>query len=400
MIKPKVMLIGGPDVDARIDLMHQLKSNFEISAIGSNPSLHAKFKSEGFTYEYYYLAREINPFSDVFSLVRLIMILRRLRPQIVHAFDTKPGVWGCIAAHLSGVPLIICTSTGLGSLYKNDSLLSKMAWFVYKKLQTIASHLSDATVFQNHDDAEYFITHRMVKKEKVEIILGSGVRTDIFDPAQVSAGDINQLKNEFDIKNGEIVVTMISRIIRSKGVMQFLEAAEAIMIRNSNTRFILVGPDDRESLDRLSDEELDKVKSTLTCPGAREDIKSILAVSDIFVLPSAYREGLPRVLLEASSMALPLITTNSPGCNETIEEGKNGILIATDDTAALTDAILKLTEDPDLRLKFGNASRQRAIRNFDLNVVANLTGSLYQKLLSHNGLSPQVSVLEIGSNQS
>jgi glycosyltransferase involved in cell wall biosynthesis len=382
----KVLLIGGPDVDARIELMHRLKDTFEIGALGSHPALQDKFLAEGFLYNSYHLNRQVNPFSDLVTVRQLISILKRLKPDIVHAFDTKPGVWGCMAARLAGVPVIILTLTGMGSLYDRESFKSRITWPVYKQLQTMACRLSDRTIFQNHDDAHYFNTNGMVGKEKTEIILGSGVSTDLLDPNQVPEQKRTRLRDELGIQNGEIVVTMISRVIRSKGVLEFMTASQVVGAAFPNTRFLLVGPEDNNSLDRLSPDELYQLKQTVTCTGAREDISVILAVSDIFVLPSAYREGLPRVLLEASSMGLPLITTASPGCKEAVEEGTNGFLIPIGDAKALSESIVKLIKQPNLRQKFGKASRSRTIKNFDISVVADQTRFLYQKLLAQKGL--------------
>lgn len=384
---PKVVLVGGPDVDARLDLMHCLKDAFDISALGSHFALHDKFLAEGFDYNAYHLSRQVNPLSDLLTLGHLVSIFRRLNPQIVHTFDTKPDVWGCLAARLAGVPIIIGTSTGLGSLYGSDSLKTRLIWSGYQRLQTLACRISDLTIFQNHDDAHYFITNRMISEQKTKVILGSGVRTDLFAPARVSEKERVRLRDEWGFQVGEIVVTMISRVIRSKGVLEFMTAAQHVGTCHPNIRFFLVGPEDEDSFDRLSTEELTQLKQIVTCSGPRRDIPSVLAISDIFVLPSAYREGIPRVLLEAASMGLPLVTTDSPGCNEVVENGVNGFLVPVRDIAALSQAILHLIEQPQLRQRFGQASRQRAVQRFDFSVVAAQTRSVYQQLLARKAPS-------------
>jgi glycosyltransferase involved in cell wall biosynthesis len=133
----------------------------------------------------------------------------------------------------------------------------------------------------------------------------------------------------------------------------------------------------------LSPTEIAAVREAVTVIGQREDIPVVLALSDIFVLPSAYREGIPRVLLEAASMGLPIVTTDSPGCNAAVADGVNGFLVPVRDATALSNAILALIENPELRRRFGSASRQRAIERFELSLIVNQTQSVYREVLAH-----------------
>jgi len=379
---PKIILVGGQDVDARLGLMHYLKETYSMSAFGSQATLHEKFQSEGFDYTKYTLAGGVKPILDLFTLGQLFLIFRRLKPQIVHAFDTKPCVWARLAARLAGVPGIIGTLPGLGSLYINDTITRRLLRSIYQWLQRLACHFSNLTVFQNHDDANYFIEIGIVSPQKVVVIPGSGVDTEVFSPSQVPQEKKTQLKREMGIGSDEIVVTMISRIIRSKGILEFIAATQNINKYYPNVRFLLIGSEDKNSLDRLSTEELTQLKQAVTWPGPSQDIPAILALSDIFVLPSAYREGIPRVLLEAASMGLPIVTTDSPGCREVVENGVNGFLVPVHDSVALSQAILRLVEQTDLRKNFGQLSRQRAVERFDLSVIAKQTRAVYQQVLS------------------
>jgi glycosyltransferase involved in cell wall biosynthesis len=171
-------------------------------------------------------------------------------------------------------------------------------------------------------------------------------------------------------------------VIRSKGVLEFAAAAREIRRRDLRVRFLLVGPQDEGSIDRLSAAEMAGVKDAVTIVGPRQDIPVVLALSDIFALPSAYREGIPRVLLEAASMGLPIVTTHSPGCNAVVAHGVNGFLVPTRDAASLTRALLALIDNPELRGRFGSASRRRAIERFDLSLIANQTQSVYREVLA------------------
>ena len=261
---PKILLIGGPDIDARLELMHHSKDTFSISALGSLPTLHDRFLAEGFRYNSYRLDRQVNPLSDLWTLCQLVFIFRRLEPQIVHTFDTKPGVWARLAARLAGVPIIIGTLPGLGSLYANDVLKTRFFRSVYQPLQTLAYRISDLTIYQNHDNARQFIAAGIVSEQKATVIFGSGISTDVFAQARISDIEKAQLRAELDIQPYETVVTMVSRLIRSKGVLEFMAAAQEVGNRCPNVCFLLVGPHDHDSVDRLSVQNLPNSISPLS----------------------------------------------------------------------------------------------------------------------------------------
>ena len=388
-IRPKVVIVGGPDVDARLDLMNQLRDDFDCGALGSDPALIDRFSNAGFDYNHYYLNRQANPLSDLLTVRQLMFLFRQLQPHIVHAFDTKPGVWGCLAARLANVPVIVGTSTGLGSLYAGVEIKTRLLWLVYQQLQTWACRVSDLTIFQNHTDLHALVALGVVPQQKAKVILGSGVATDVFASDQVSQEKRNRLRRELEIQPEDFVVTMISRVMRSKGVLEFVSAAQNVSSRRSSIRFLLVGPEEEESLDSLTEIELAQLQQRVCWPGARQDIPAILAISDIFVLPTFYREGIPRVLLEAAAMELPIVTTDTPGCNELVENEVNGFLIPGHNSDALAQSVLHLIERPDLRQRFGRISRERVEERFSLTVIAEQTRRVYQQLLVQKELVPE-----------
>lgn len=385
---PKVFLVGGPDVDGRLDLMHRLNDDFDLTALGSLPILRDRFRGEGFHYIAYHLNRRVNPLSDLLTVGQLASIFRKLKPEIVHAFDTKPGVWGCLAARLAGVPIVIGTLTGFGgSLYGNDSLKNRLVWSFYERLQTLACRVSDLSIFQNEDDAHQCIAMGVASQENTKVILGSGVSTNFFAPDRVPARERARLRSKLHIQPDEIVVTMICRLIRSKGVLEFMGAARAVHLNYPHVRFLLIGSEDKGSIDRLDAVELTELKQTVIWPGPERDVRAVLAVSDIFAFPTAHREGIPRVLMEAASMGLPIVTTDAPGCNEVVHNGLNGFLIPIHDANALSQALLRLIKQPELRERFGDASRRRMVERFDLSVIAKQTRLVYWQLLARKGLS-------------
>ena len=395
------MIVGGEDIRARIDLMRGLAKDHIMAAAGSTPQLVAAFAQAGFRYFDYPLSRGVGPCSDVYALGALWRLMRSYRPDVVHAFDTKPGVYGCLAARFAGVPVVVGTITGLGSLYGEDygagaglqATLQRpglpVVRGVYEQLQRLSAQQSDLTIFQNRRDREEFVARRIVPASKAALIAGSGVSTELFDPRLVSDVERSEVRASLGIPGDGPLVTLVSRVVRSKGVEEFVAAARNTRERMPEAHFLLVGPADMDSVDSFRGDELAEFGRVVNWPGARADVPRVLAASDLFVLPSYLREGIPRVLLEAASMALPLITTASPGCNDVVEDGVNGFLIPRRDPAALTRAILKLLQQPELRRRFGQVSRRRAVERFDLSVVVQETRRHYRELLARKVRPPR-----------
>src|SRR5262245_48923532 len=190
---PKVLIVGGPDVDARLDLMHALSGDYALAAAGTAPGLEASFAAAGFPYFSYPLAGP-TPVADLRGLYALVRLLRRVRPQLVHAFDARPGVYGCLAASFTGVPAIVGTIPGLGSLYSDGGPARRALRAVYETLQCWAARRSDLTLFQNRDDLEELVARRVVPADRAAVIPGSGVRTDRLDPALVSEADRRRVR--------------------------------------------------------------------------------------------------------------------------------------------------------------------------------------------------------------
>jgi glycosyltransferase involved in cell wall biosynthesis len=379
---PRVLIVGGSDVRARLPLMERLRDEFELVAVGAGPE--PAFADAGFAYRAYAPVHpRVSPLDDARAFLALARIFRAERPRLVHAFDTKAGVWGCLAARAVGVPIAIGTVNGLGFLFRDDTWKRRLLSRSYRALQWLACLASQATVFQNPDDARVFVERGITRREKVVLVPGSGVRSDRLDPARFDADARARLRRELGIGPDDVLVTMVTRVIRSKGVLELLAAARALRARRPRLRFLLIGAHEPESMDRLDETALRALAAELIWPGRRDDVAALLAASDVMAFPTGYGEGIPRVLLEAASMALPIVTTDSPGCREVVEEGVNGFRIAIGDAVALAAALERLADDPALRQRMGEAGRERAIERFDLSVIAERTRILYRELLAH-----------------
>jgi glycosyltransferase involved in cell wall biosynthesis len=381
---PRLLIIGTEDVNARIDFMTELREEYAISAAGTNPQLATAFEQNGFRYFDYPLGRGVGPCSDILALVTLWRLMKSWRPDIVHAFDTKPGVYACLAARLASVPVVIGTITGLGSLYSPDGNGSSYVRGIYERLQRLASRHSDLTIFQNRCDREEFVERRVVTAKKAALIAGSGVRTEVLDPNCITDAEKREWRASLGIATDAPLVTMVARVIRSKGVEELVTAARLVRERRPEAHFLLIGPADTASVDSFRADELAEIGRVVHWPGPRRDVPMVLAASDVFVLPSYMREGIPRVLLEAAAMGLPLVTTDSPGCNDVVEDGVNGWLTPARDPSALCKAILNLLEQPAIRRRFGRVSRQRALERFALPVVVEQTRGYYRELLAQH----------------
>ena len=386
--KPSILIVGAYDLDGRIELMKELGGRFQMAAAGNVPHFRAAFEDAGFRYDHYPLSRRLNPAADVMTLAALVRLFRSRRPDVVHAFATKPSVFARLAARITGVPVVIGAIPGLGSLYTNNDVTTRTVRGCYETIQRLASYVSDLTIFQIKEDARQFLDAGVVSEDKAIVIPGSGVRTNLFDPARFSQSDRQRVRAELGIRADVTLIVMVSRLLRSKGLLQFAGAAETIRKRCPSVAFLLVGADDEESMDQLRREELSQVAQKVNWVGVRNDIPAVLAASDIFALPSYYREGIPRVLIEAASMGLPIVTTDSPGCNDVVVHGVNGLLVPPRDQDGLAHAILRLVEEPELRRRFGVASRQRAVDRFDLVSIAGQIGAIYADLLASKGLLP------------
>ncbi|MEA1834420.1 glycosyltransferase family 4 protein [Methylobacterium durans] len=362
--KPRLLCIGGDDHQLRIPFLLGLRdAGFDAVAAGSGDP--APFADVGIPYHRYDFRRSLSPRHDVRAIGALIRIIRDVRPDLVQTFDTKPNLLVALAKRRAGGFRLVRTINGMGWIFSANSLSAWMLRPVYRSLQRIADPQTDLTVFQNSEDQEYFVQHRMARREAARIICGSGVDVVRFDAARRQAESPEAIRAALGLRAARVVIT-VTRMTRLKGIATLLAAADLVHKVREDVHFLLVGPLEEAGRFAIPAEEIAGHADYVTWLGPRDDIPALLGAADLFVLPTEFREGLPRVLLEASLAGLPIITTNMPGCMAVVRSHFNGLLIPPRDPGFLAAQILTLLDDPELARTMGRQGAEMVRREFDL----------------------------------
>ena len=329
--------------------------------------------------------RSINPLGGLFLIFKLYLKILKIKPDIVHTYTAKPNILGTIAAKMAGVKIIVNSVTGLGSVFIDQDrgklkarILAAAVGLAYR----LAFTLSNTVIFQNPDDMQEFLAKKLVHTKKALLIKGSGVDTVRFHPA--SAAEKNAAREHLGIPDDKIVVTMVARIIRDKGIFEYLAAGKTLRKKyGDKVLFMLIGDSDKgnpTSIDMSTVEHVGSKESGIWYLGARDDIARLLHASDIYCLPS-YREGLPVSVLEAMASGLPIVTTDAPGCRETVSRPVNGFLVPVGDAEKTAEALNSLIADQDLRKNLGRESRKTSEREFSKEKVVRENIRLYDSLV-------------------
>jgi len=370
--------VGGKDVDLRIPLLLRMRqAGFDVAAAGAGCP--APFEAAGIPYFDYGLAPGLQPLEDLAARRRLAALLRQQRPDLAHAFDTKPGLLLPHAARGCAGVRCVRTITGLGRLFARDDLAARAGRAVYRAAQRrVAPHCA-LTVFQNEEDRDEFLAHDLLRGRPHALVRGSGVDPAALRAAVPAPAATAALRRELGAEGG-LLVLMVARVVPSKGVREFLDAAGRVRAGRP-AAFVLVGPADEgeRSAARLRRDVASHPHVRYL--GRRDDVPALLAAADVFALPTWYREGLPRVLLEAAVLRVPIVTTAVPGCREVVQDGVTGLVVAPRDAGALAGAIGRLADDPALRARLADAAERHVLEHFSLDRVAADTLALYRAVL-------------------
>ena len=328
---------------------------------------------EGFTWYRLDLSRRgMNPLKELATLIRLILLYRRVRPTLVHHFTIKPILYGSFAARFVGVPAVVNSITGLGYVFLRTGWRGRILRGLILPLFRFAlGRTGTHSIFQNPQDRDLFVQRGLVREENTSLIRGSGVDTDYFKPTPEP--------------DGPSVVVMASRMLWDKGVDDLVAATRLLKEWGVPCSVRLVGAPDPGNPHSIPESELtawDR-EGVIQWLGHREDMPNIYAQSHLVVLPTTYYEGLPRTLVEGAACGRPLVATDIPGCREIILHGENGFLVPPHDPIALAEAIRNLSSDPELRRKMGERSRMFVIEHFSSHIVNTETLGVYDALMNN-----------------
>ena len=296
----------------------------------------------------------VNPFKDIRYERALYKLFCKEKPDAVLGYTAKPVIYGSIAAKCAGVKKITAMITGLGYAFTAQTKKAKAIRAVMSVLYKKALNCADTVIFQNPDDREQFVSSGLVKSEKCRVVNGSGVNTNRFSVADYP---------------DKITFFMLSRVMYSKGIREYLRACELVKEKHPEVRFMLLGACENIQ-DSLSKEDLAPYveKGIIEHFGETDRVEDYYKQCSVYVLPS-YREGTPRTVLEAMSMGRAIITTDAPGCRETVIDGKTGFLVPVKNAEAVAEKMTEFIENPELIKTLGAASAEYAREKFSVDKV-------------------------------
>lgn len=372
----KVVLLANTDwylANFRFDLACNLRDKgAEVHCIAPPGNYLDWLSEQGFqTHALQMGNNSYSPLDNRKTLQHLKKLYRQIKPDLAHHFTPRCVVLGSIAARKTGVPNVVNALTGLGHVFTSTSLKSMIArpalrWLLKRNLNGD----NRAVIFQNQEDMDELATTGVVDTHRCHLIRGSGVNPEVFQPAQ-SKRDDKQMR-----------VLFASRLIGEKGIKELVVAMGEVIKAHPNAVLWVAGEPYAQNPTSLTTADLQVMgkQPWLKLFGHIDDMLPLLQQSDIVVLPS-YREGTPKILLEAASCALPIVATDIPGCRGVVEDGENGYLVRAKDSVQLQQAILKLCEDADLRGVMGKRGREIIQDGFSSEIVIRKTLDVYSGLL-------------------
>lgn len=339
----------------RLNLMQGLRDDgHDIVAIAPHDDSVEQISALGFEHHHVFMdAGGTNPVNDTKTILDFRRIFKKTKPDVILCFTAKPNIYASLAAHSLKIP-VINNISGLGSAFLRDNFVTRILQFLYKR----ALKKSYLVFFQNRDDYELFMSHKIVTSDMVGFLPGSGVDLEHF--CYETLPDVDAP-----------IFTLVARMLRDKGVVEYIDACRILQKKNLNVQFLLAGFTDSDNATAIHLQEINgwEKEGIVSFLGPQSDVRPIISRSSCIVLPS-YREGTPKILLEAAAMGRPIITTNVPGCRQTIDDRENGFLCevknAQDLAQKMEDFIALSREDQQ---KMGDASRVKAEREYDVNIV-------------------------------
>lgn len=324
-------------------------------AHGDNSAVASALKKFGVAYQGIMIERTgLNPVKDLRTLWQLYALMKKAKPEIVLSYTIKPVIYGSIAAYMAGVTRIFSIITGLGYVFTEQSPKQRLIRAAAEKMYLAALRMNKAVFFQNPDDFAFFGDSGLVSADKQVLINGSGVDLDYFGKAPL---------------DNRPVFLLIARLLKDKGIIEYIQAAKMLKKCYPNAVFRLLGPFDSNpvAINKYQIKEWQEA-GIIEYHGETGDVRPYIKEANIYVLPS-YREGTPRTVLEAMAMGRPVVTTDAPGCRETVIDGENGFLVPVKDINALAHAMERFILQPEFIEKMGRRSRELAEEKYDVRKI-------------------------------
>ncbi len=320
--------------------------------------------------------RSMAPHRDLLATRELWSAFRRLRPDIVHTHNPKPGVYGRLAARAARVPVVVNTVHGLYA----QTTDSRARRAVVYTLERVAARASRAELVQNPEDLET-LRGLGIPDDKL-ILLGNGIDLDRFGRHPDSEATRRAVRRQLGLGPDDVAVGAVGRLVVEKGYLELFEAWRTVAARHPSARLVIVGPHDPEKADAVDQASLDDLvaRTGALVLGGRDDVDRIYHALDLYVLAS-HREGFPRSAMEAAASGLPIVATAIRGCRQVVDDGVTGLLVPVRDPAALAAAIGELVEDPPRRARMAEAAIGKAAVEFDQQRVIDITLATYERLL-------------------
>jgi glycosyltransferase involved in cell wall biosynthesis len=343
----------------------------------------ARFASHGLRWVTLPMDRaSLNPLREAATWWHLARLLRRERPDLLHSFTVKCAIYGALAARVARVPAVVNAVAGMGYVFTSDGAKARaLRPLVKLLLRMTLGHRRSLLILQNPDDAVAFSEARLIAPDRVRMIRSSGVDTSRFRPVDPAPAT-----------DGRLRVLLAARLLWEKGVQEFVHAAEHLRAQGRDVEFVLAGTPDPGNPRSATQADAQGWNDAglVTWLGHVDDMPSLLRTVHVMVLPSYYREGVPKSLIEAAACGLAIITTDLPGCREVVaEHGSDGLHVAPRDALALAQRIGMLDDDRALLERLGRCARQRALSDFDERLVIQRTVDVYSELLPRAGRQRQ-----------
>lgn len=347
------------------------EAGYEVHVASADGAAVEEIRAEGFPHHIVNVVRSgQNPLIEFKTLIQLVGLFKRLKPDLVHLVTIKPVLYGGLAARLVGIKCVVAAISGLGTAFVADSAIAKLRKLLITKLYALAlNHKRLAVIFQNPDDREALLSLHAFQPSETRMIRGSGV----------ALADYPHRPE----KEGLPIVVMAARLLKDKGVFEFVEAGKILRDRGVLVEMRLIGSADPGNVTSVTQQDLMQWEdeAVVELLGYCSDIPDQYAAANIVCLPSYYGEGLPKSLVEAAACGRAVVTTDHPGCRDAITPDVTGLLVPIKDPFALADAIQKLIEDSELRKRMGEAGRALAEEAFSIEKVVDHHLQIYREVL-------------------